>query len=104
MNKNILGDKLKSYRTRCFPEMGLRKVADKIGVSFAHINKIERGLQPSQQIIEILSKAYNLSSDEEFKLLVLAGRIYEHPVTKNFFDKHPQKLKEIGNYFRKIKK
>lgn len=97
-------EKLKFYRNRKFPDMGLRKVADEIDVSFSHLNKIERGLIPSKELIDKLVKAYDLSKEEEFELLVLAGRIFDHQIAKNFFEEHPKKLEELGEYFRKNKK
>lgn len=103
MTKEFL-EKLKYYRNRQFPNMGIRAVALEVGVSFAHLNKIERGLIPSADYLTKLARAYNLSSEEEFELFVLANKIYDHPATKNYFESNPKKMEELEVFFRKIKK
>lgn len=92
---------MRFYRDREFPNMGIRAVAKEMGVSFAHLNKIERGLIPSMEYISKIAKAYNLTKNEEFEILVLANKIFEHPLTKDYFDQNPKKLEDLGDFFRK---
>ncbi len=99
--ENTLGEQLKKYRKIKFPELGLRKVAEIVDVSFAHLNKLERGLPPSDQTIYKLAEAYELSQEEKFELLKLADIAHKDPNVKKFFDDNPEKLKDI--YFRKSK-
>jgi transcriptional regulator with XRE-family HTH domain len=92
---NKLGDLLKQYRKQKFPNDGLRKTASKVGVSFAHLNKMERGLIPSVEMIDKLVKAYELNDEQKFELLKLADLAYKTEEVKEYFNKNPEKLKAI---------
>ena len=58
-----LGDFLKEQRTE--HRLSLRQLADMTGVSNPYLSQIERGLRrPSAQVLQQLSKALRISSDQ----------------------------------------
>ena len=105
--EKTLGEKLKEYRERKFPGMGLRKAEDEIKktsddikINFVHLNRLENGLSPSVETIKKLSKIYELSSTEEIELYTLAKKM--PPEITDYFRDNPN---EVEKFFRtKIKK
>jgi transcriptional regulator with XRE-family HTH domain len=93
--QNKLGRQLKKYRVRKFPGMGLRKAAEKIGISFAYLNKLERGLPPSDERLFELADIYELDTAERFELMKLAEIAHKDPLVVDYFNKNPEKLKAI---------
>ncbi len=99
--KNPLGEQLRKFRQRKFPDLGLRKAAEKIGMSFSHLNKLERGLPPSDKTIYKLMNVYELNDNERLELLKIAGIAHKDKSVVEYFEQNPQKLKAI--FYRKSK-
>jgi len=68
-----LGAKLAEYREKAFPGESLRRVADKLGMDYSYLSRLEKGFyRPSDEKIALLSGIYELSDIERMELFLLA--------------------------------
>lgn len=72
MSENSFGAKLRELRKNA--RLSQRELAERVGVNFSYLSKIESGAMPppSEQVIEKLADALGADKDE---LLLLAGKI-----------------------------
>ncbi|MEK7176689.1 MAG: helix-turn-helix transcriptional regulator [Patescibacteria group bacterium] len=106
MEKNKeLGQLLKELREKAFYGMGLRRVADKVGIDYAHIFRIEVGQYiPSDENLIKLLDAYKANHQEKMTAFKLAR------LTPGFHKVIEQARKYLGSdkalagaFFRKEK-
>ncbi len=89
MSKKLLGKVIRDLRKK--KGMSLRKLADKISVSFVNISHIENGrVETSEKVIKELAKALDYDVD---KLLATADSINED--VKNIIKKLPNAVPEF---------
>lgn len=71
---NELGGLLRSYREQAFPNQGLRRAAENLGiVHYAHLFRIEAGQSiPSDETLENLLTAYGVNSHDRLHAMSLA--------------------------------
>ena len=93
MSNKSLGKRLKEYREKKFPNMGLRKVAEMkiVDTHFVYLHRIEKGtFIPSNEKLAKLCDAYDLSDDEKSEVFFLAKRVPKE--IENFVRNNPDKL------------
>lgn len=106
-NKN-LGEILKEYRIKSFPDMGLRRVASEVGIDYAHLFRIEAGqYTPSDESLMKMLTTYKVTDPTEkltvFNLAHLTPS-YQEIInqTANQHEKNPQAF--VDAFYRKQKK
>lgn len=68
-----LGEVLKNYRGKAFPDMGLRRVANEVGIDYAHLFRIESGqYTPSDDSLIKLLDAYKVDPIGKLEVFNLA--------------------------------
>ncbi|QQG42825.1 MAG: helix-turn-helix transcriptional regulator [Candidatus Giovannonibacteria bacterium] len=105
---NELGQILKAYREKAFPDQGLRRVAAKIGIDYAHLFRIELGqYTPADETLLKILDTYGIKDlDERLKVFNLARLSPSHQeaiekVAKQYEGK-PQEFVEV--FYRKSRK
>lgn len=97
-----LGKKLKDFRMKKFENFGLRRVAEKIGLDYSYLYRIEEGLYtPSDETISKIAKSYDLSSEETLELFGLA---HISPELRKALDKGGPDSMQSFAFYRKKKK
>lgn len=95
MEKDVLGSILKQHREKTYPGEGLRRVAKKVGIDYAHLFRLESGQYvPSDDSLIKLLTAYGVPPEEKLKIFTIAR------LTSNVFD---EAIKHVDNEERVTK-
>lgn len=102
---NELGQKLKKYRESVFPDMGLRRVADIIGIDYSYLYRVEDGkYTPSDEMLIKITEAYKLSPQEQLELFhMIHSGAYEQLIHK-VYTENPKTFNKTFVFNRKKKK
>lgn len=72
-NKIELGQLLKDLREKAFPNEGLRRVATKVGIDYAHLFRLEAGQYvPADENLNKLLTAYGADAHQKLEAFNLA--------------------------------
>ncbi|GEM_PF-4661419 len=97
-----IGEKLEEFRRRAFKDMGLRRVANEIGVDYSYLFNVEKGEhKPSDEFLAKLSDAYKLSPEEKADLFFQS---HMTPQYREVIENKKVDMEKILAFYRKNKK
>ncbi|MBV9159895.1 MAG: helix-turn-helix transcriptional regulator [Candidatus Kaiserbacteria bacterium] len=99
--ENELGELLKRHREKAFPDEGLRRVAEKVGIDYAHLFRLEAGQYvPTDESLQKIANAYKLDAQAQLLMFNLA-RLSDHHL--RIIERAGEDA-VVGAFFRKSKR
>lgn len=89
-NKIKLGQLLKGLREKAFPDEGLRRVATKVGIDYAHLFRLEAGQYvPADENLNKLLNTYEADARQKLEAFNLARLSPSHAESmQQVYDAH----------------
>jgi len=73
MDNQKLGNILKGYRLKVFPNDSLRRVAKELGVNYTYLSRLEDGYsRPSDEVLSKVVRTYTIPPNEALELFAMS--------------------------------